>query len=73
MNSRNAKHIFEGYLLDLPNEAFNFWVLWAKSYLPYADGWKKVALEETNCNLIMPEIIIGMQFEAELVDYVKIT
>jgi len=66
-NGRNAKYILEGYDIDIPGASENFWVLWATKYLQYADGWKKTALEEIIKFMDMPEIIIGLQFEAELV------
>jgi len=73
VNGRYAKIILEGYDLVLPLEVDNFWVVWAYRYLPLVDGWRRIALEELIVFFLMPEIIVGIQFEAELVDYFDIT
>ncbi|KAL7541570.1 hypothetical protein ACHAWF_006970, partial [Thalassiosira exigua] len=70
-NGRNAKYILEGFDLDLPDG--NFWVLWAKEYHQFVDSWKKLALEEIVRFFLMEEIVVGLQFEAELVDYFEVT
>ena len=63
----------EGYKLNIPGALNNFWILWAMKYLPYTDSWKRIALEETIRNFPKPEIIVMLQFEAELVDYFEVT
>ena len=74
VNGRFAKKIMEGVdLLSNENESANFWVLWGLHYLPLVDGWKHTAVEEIIQFFLMPEIIVGIQFEAELVDYFEVT
>ena len=74
VNGRYAKKKMEGVdllsdLVDSPN----FWVQWGMRYLPLVDGWKHTAVEEIIQFFLMPEIIVGIQFEAELVDYFEVT
>ena len=75
VNGRFAKKIMEGVdlLSDVEGESDNFWVLWGMRYLPLVDGWKHTAVEEIIQFFLMPEIIVGIQFEAELVDYFEVT
>jgi len=73
INGRFAKIILEGHNLDLPLDDHGFWVTWAYEYLPLVSGWKRTALEELITWFMMPEIIVGIQFEAELVDYFEVT
>jgi len=73
VNGRNAKHILEGFDLYLHDAPSNFWVCWATKYLPLVTGWKKTVLEEIIRYFMMDDIIVALQFEAELVDYFEVT
>lgn len=72
VNGRNAKHILEGLELEL-GDAHNFWAEWASEYLPLCSGWMVQALNEVITMSGSDEIAIGLQFEAELVDYFEVT
>ena len=74
VNGRYAKKIMEGVdLLPDSDGSPNFWVRWGLRYLPLVDGWKHTAVEEIIQIFLMPEIIVGIKFEAELVDYFEVT
>ena len=73
VNGRFAKKIMEGVDLLSDETTDNFWVLWGMHYLPLVDNWKRTAVEEIIQFFLMPEIIVGIQFEAELVDYFEVT
>ena len=73
VNGRFSKKVMEGVNLLSEVSSTNFWVLWGMRYLPLVDGWKHTAVEEIIQFFLMPEIIVGIQFEAELVDYFEVT
>ena len=74
VNGRNSKHTLDGHNLELPDCPNSFWVEWAKRYQRSTSaGWMKVTLQEIMTNFLSDEIIIGLQFEAELVDYFEVT